>query len=261
MQPAKDGKDERVRERSQRRSRQAAAQSPVPPSAAPTILGLSLTDFRRLYRWLNLTLVHQAIWPVLLLLTDAPAVGIRELPLPWYLVRVAAPTLAAGLALIYLAQSPHLDGPKEHRVPQAVPPLGTFRSQARLLLLGLTVALAVARVALGPPGPALRLLAFGVADVAAFHLIHFGVLLRSTASPDGQRGAVALFALSWGIRTALLAAVGAEEASMLLGLGGGILLGATVGTASLTLGRGLGTPLAGAAFHWLLIYLILGFTS
>ncbi|MDP9354176.1 MAG: hypothetical protein M3R02_02650 [Chloroflexota bacterium] len=228
---------------------------------APAVLGLSLTDFRRLYRWLNLTLIHQAVWPALLLLTNAPAGAVERLPLRWYLIRLAAPALAAGLALVYLAQPPARGSSRERGESRPAPHLGPIQVQARLILFGLAAVLALARFALGPPGPALRLLVFGAADVAAFHLIHFGVVLRSSSSQDAERGAVALFTLSWGLRTALLVAVGAGRASVLLGFVGGVVLGAVIGAGSLALRRWLGGALAGAAFHWLVIYLILEFAG
>ncbi len=228
---------------------------------APAVLGLSLTNFRRLYRWLNLTLVHQAVWPVLLLLTNAPASSVERLPLPWYLLRLAAPALAAVLALVYLAQPPARGQSNGRGESRPVLHHGPIQVQARLVLFGLTAVLALSRLAIGPPGPALRLLAFGAADVAAFHLIHFGVVLRSASSQEAERGAVGLFALSWGLRTALLAAVGAGNASVVLGFGGGAVLGVAVGASSLAIRRWLGDALAGAAFHWLVIYLVLGFVD
>ncbi len=250
-----------MRERSRRQGPRATPPMRMLSRPVPRILGLSLTDFRRLYRWLNLTLIHQAVWPVLLLLTEAPSAGIRALPLPWYLLRLAAPALATILALVYLAQPPARG--ESHAQGESRPPLhlGPIQVQIRLLLLGLAVAVAFARFAIGPPGPALQLLIFGAADVAAFHLIHFGIVLRTASTRDTERGAVALFALSWGLRTALMAAVGGGNASVVLGFGGGAILGAAIGSASLILRRWLGDFLVGAVFHWLVIYLILGFAE
>src|SRR5918999_6256863 len=76
--------------------------------ALPGTVALSerLTTFKRLYRWLNLTLVHQAVWPLLVILAEAPAASVAGTPLPWYLARLAAPAAAALLAVVYLRQPP-----------------------------------------------------------------------------------------------------------------------------------------------------------
>ena len=65
-----------------------------------------LAAFKRLYRWLNLTLVHQATWPLLAVLFAAPTGSSAETPFPWYAGRLSGPALAAALALGYLAQRP-----------------------------------------------------------------------------------------------------------------------------------------------------------
>ncbi len=58
-----------------------------------------------------------------------------------------------------------------------------------------------------------------------------------------------------------MAAVGFGNASVVLGFAGGAILGAAIGSASLILRRWLGDFLVGAAFHWLVIYLTLGFAE
>src|SRR3954469_25287681 len=82
-----------------------------PQTAATTaggqlVLSDRLASFKRTYRWLNLTLVQQATWPLILLLTAAPAGTPDEIPMPWYLARIAGPACAAVLALIYLRERP-----------------------------------------------------------------------------------------------------------------------------------------------------------
>jgi hypothetical protein len=61
-------------------------------------LGERLVSFKRFYRWLNLTLVQQALWPLLVLLTSARGDSPEGTPMPWYLARLGAPALAAALA-------------------------------------------------------------------------------------------------------------------------------------------------------------------
>src|SRR4029079_19088345 len=86
--------------------------NPRQPQTAATTAGgqLVLSDrlatFKRTYRWLNLTLVQQATWPLILLLAAAPAGTPDEIPMPWYLARIAGPLAAAVLAIIYIKECP-----------------------------------------------------------------------------------------------------------------------------------------------------------
>src|SRR3954453_11040398 len=73
------------------------------------VLSDKLAQFRRLYRWLNLTLIHQAIWPLLLLLTAAPDREPGTIPTPWFWARLAAPAAAAAMALLYLRHQSNVD--------------------------------------------------------------------------------------------------------------------------------------------------------
>jgi hypothetical protein len=235
------------------------------------VLSDRLAAFKRLYRWLNLTLVHQATWPLLLLLTTAPAVDPEQTPMPWYLSRVGAPAAAALLALLYLRQQPvgaTLIPPARH--PEGTRPASQERGrrgealvqQARFVLLGLPMMVAAVRLIDGPAEPAAKLMLFGLADVAAYHLIHFGVVVRSY--PDRAHGlwvATFLFALSWGIHDALLTGLGPSEASPPLALLGGFVIGLTIALLSRALRSWPGGALPAAAMHWLLIYLIFGFAG
>jgi hypothetical protein len=98
--------------------------------------------------------------------------------------------------------------------------------------------------------------------VAAYHLIHFGVVVRSY--PDRAHGlwmATLLFAVSWGIHDALLTALGPSAASPALALVGGLVIGLAIALLSRALRRWPGGALPAAATHWLLIYLIFGFAG
>lgn len=231
-------------------------------SGDPLVLSERLAMFKRVYRWLNLTLVHQAIWPLLLLLTSAPSGEIEQTPMPWYLARLGAPALAAALAFVYLRQRP-LSGAVAPSSSPAAPTSrkrGALVEQARFVLLGLPLMMLAVRLVDGPVQPAVKLALFGLADVAAYHLIHFGVVVRSYASPaQGIGVATLLFAVSWGIHDALLTALGPSSSSPALAFGGGFFLGLLVVLMARALHRWPGGDLPAAAAHWLLIYLIFGF--
>ena len=217
-----------------------------------------LRTFKRLYRWLNLTLIHQAVWPLLVILAGAPAKSVEATPMPWYLARLAAPTGAALLALFYLRQRPLAPVPVDSGVVRS---RGALAAQARFVLLGLPLMLVTARLAVDPSGPTVKLLLFGVADVAAFHLIHFGVVARSyPRAEQGRIAAVLLFGLSWALREALLVGVGEAGGSLAIAFAGGLAIGLIVGGISLGLRERLG-GLPAAAAHWLVIYGILGFAE
>ncbi len=249
-----------------------------------------LAGFRRLYRWLNLSLVHQGLWPLLLVLAAAPAVSVAATPLPWYLARLAGPALAALLATVYLAQRPGdpnlarstaidpdqvwsaADSPRPVQAATASPGpvraaatdpgarLAVARLQVGQALAGIAIALAVARLVVGPTDSVAKLLAFGVADVLAFQLVHFGVVARSW--PDAEAGAyaaVGLFAASWGLRELFLAAAGGVPADLPLAFVGGAVVGLAIGVLSWLLRRWPGGFWPAAAAHFTLVYLVAGF--
>lgn len=230
------------------------------------VLSARLVAFRRLYRWLNLTLVHQALWPLVLLLTSAPALPVARLPLRWYAACLAGPTLAALLAASYRWQRPRPDTARgegedgEGSRPDTNVTPRSPRGQLRLLLLGLPIMLAAARLIVGPPLPVIKLLVFGVADVAAFQLIHFGVVARTFPEPErGQAAAVGLFGVSWGLRGALWTAAGSRTGSWALAFVSGFTLGLLIALLSRLMRDRLGGFWPAAALHWLIVYLVFGF--
>lgn len=242
-------------------------------SSGPAPPGSRVASFRRLYRWLNLTLVHQGAWPLLILLAGAPAVRPPAAPFPWQVAATGAPAIAALLALLYVRQRPARP-PANSDPPVSAPSIGgsggrslaagafsaMLRAQARLLLFGVAIALAAARLVIGPPGPTAAYLLFGLADVLAFQLIHFGVVAGSFVEEDiGQAAAILLFSLSWGLRELLLAGVGVGAAELGPAFVGGLAVGLIVALISRLLRRWPGGFWAAAAGHWLLIYLFFGF--
>lgn len=230
-------------------------------STAPSVASGGLDSFRRTYRWLNLTLVQQGVWPLLVVVFGAPAVPVALTDLPWYWARLGAPLLAALLALAYLAQRP--EGlPSDMAAREAA--AGNerdrrIREQAAILLVGLVAAVALLRLIQGPPVPVAKLLAFGAADVAAYQSINFGVVGRSAAPGWGQAAPVALFAVSWGLHDLFLAASSPAQIDLALVFAGGAVLGLAVGGVCWVLRRWPGGYLAAAAFQFLLVYLVLEF--
>lgn len=240
-------------------------------------LGERLVAFKRFYRWLNLTLVQQGLWPLLVLLSSARGDAPEATPMPWFLARLAAPALAAGLALVYLRQTPlggrgvgvGAAGRGANETPWGVlAPEGRsgagsmWAAQLRLLALGLPLMLAAARLIATPGDATLKLLLFGAAQVAAFHLIHFGVVARSYPLADqGRAAGVVLFGCSWGISAALLTGAGGGDGSMALAFAGGLVVGWAVGAACLAVREGLGGFWPAAALHWFAVYLVAGFTA
>jgi hypothetical protein len=236
------------------------------PRPATRDLAARLAAFKRLYRWLNLTLVQQATWPLLVLLAGAPLGPVPATPLPWYLMRVAGPAVAAALALIYLAQrpgSPSAGAASDDNsvLVGAASPAASWRGQVRLLLPGLALVVAAARLLAGPVEPVAKLILFGLAEVAAYQLIHFGVVARSFAPREsGQAAAVGLFALSSGLGRLFLAGV-AGATDLLVTFGVGCAVGLAIALMSRGLRRWPGGFWPAAAAHWLVVYLILGFVG
>jgi hypothetical protein len=236
--------------------------------AGQVVLSDRLATFRRLYRWFNLTILQQGVWPMLLLIATAPAVAIAETPGGWYLARLAAPLLAAMLAWLYLRQT-LLESSLQGEAPTYslltnVEPLPESRlaKQARIWLLGLPVMVAAARLLAGPAEPAFKPILFGAVQVAAFHLINFGVVPRSYRDPArGMAIGTLLFAISWAIHDALQVAAQPEAGAWSWALASGFVVGAGVALVCRFIRRWPGGALTAAAAHWFLIYLVFGFVD
>ncbi len=229
-----------------------------------------LEVFKRVYRWLNLTLVQQGIWPLLIVLAAAPVAPVAGTPMPWWLARAGAPALAALLAWIYLRQRPETEDAWEQ--PGSVDTgfasgdgagaanAATFPGGIGWVLPGLALMLAVARIVAGPVEPAAKLILFGVADVAAYQLIHFGVVRRSWHDEQaGTLAAIALFAASWGLQHVFLAAATGRLLDPWLAFAAAAAAGLAVAIVSWAARRWLGGPWPAAAAHLIVVYLILGF--
>lgn len=228
----------------------------------PSLAGDGLSLFRRGYRWLNLTLVHQGVWPLLLVMAGAPATTVGLTPLPWFWARLAAPLLAALFAAAYLSHQGNLTG-SDRQVRNASARSDRdrmLREQIVILCVGVAVAVSIMRLLVGPQEAVLKLIAFGIADVAAYQIINFGLGSRILLTDDAWVP-VALFGLSWGLHDLFLAATSPAMQNLPLVFAGGATIGLAFGALSWALRRWPGGYLAAAAVQYLLVYLILGFLS
>ena len=214
---------------------------------------------RRVLRWLSLTVVQHGIWPLVLLLGGGPALPVAHLPWGWWLARAVGPALAALLALAYLGW--RLPGPMLGRSGSVAEGAGaTWAAQARMLIVGVAVLVAVARLAAGPADAAAKVLLFGVADVAAYQFVNLGVATRGARDPrDAAMVGVGLFALSWGLQQAVAAMLGAPLAALPVAFAAGLATGAAIGALVLGIRQWPGGWLTGFAAQWLLVWGIAAF--
>src|SRR5215203_7459748 len=229
------------------------------PTSSLTNEGLSA--FRRAYRWLNLTLVQHGVWPLLVVVFGAPTVPVALTPLPWYWARLAAPVLATLLALAYLAQRPQgLPSDMALRTAEATSERDRrLREQSTILIVWVTAAVGLLRLIQGPIVPVLKLEAFGLADVAAYQVINFGVAGRVALTGIGPALPVALFGVSWGLRDLFLAAASPAAESLSSTFVSGGVIGLVFGAISFGLRRWPGGYLTATALQFLIVYLVLGF--
>jgi hypothetical protein len=232
------------------------------PVIAPSFSAEGLATFRRAYRWLNLTLIQTGLWPLLVVTVAAPVTPVALTPLPWYWVRLAAPILAALLALAYVAQRPN--GLEREIAAQPGDKAGErrqrLREQAAFLIIGVTVAVAIWRLIEGPLIPVAKLAAFGLADAAAFQAINFGVVGRDLDGGLMRVLPVVTFGLSWGLRD-LFVTTAAAGGNVALAFASGITIGLIVGAVSFGLRRWPGGGVTATAFQFLGVSLVLGFVS
>lgn len=228
----------------------------------PSLSGGGLALFRRSYRWLNLTLLHQGVWPLALVVAAAPATAIGLTPLPWYWLRLGAPLLAALFAAVYLSQQgePHTSDRQQRTARARSERDRMVREQVVILVVGVAVAVSLLRVIAGPQEAVLKLIAFGLADVAAYQVINFGLGNRILLSRDAWVP-VALFAVSWGLHDLFLAATSPATQNLPLIFAGGATIGLAFGALSWLLRQWPGGYLAAAAAQYLIVYLIFGFLS
>ncbi len=228
----------------------------------PSLQGDGLSLFRRSYRWLNLTLVQQGVWPLLLVAVGAPATTVGLTPLPWYWARLAAPLLAALFAAVYLSQQGAMAGSDRQQRNAAARSERDrmLREQMVILAVGVAVAVSIMRLIAGPQEAVLKLIAFGIADVAAYQAINFGLGGRILLTGDAWIPIV-LFGLSWGLHDLFLAATSPTTQSLPFVFAGGATIGLAFGALSWALRQWPGGYLAAVAVQYLIVYLVLGFLN
>lgn len=245
-----------------------------------------LGGLKRYVRWFNLTMLQQALWPLLIAVASAPQVDLEDTPPGWYLLRLAGPILAIIVALLYLRQSTvsfqtnnGVILSRSEKSPAAAVAssagmsgsrLGSLRplispptnqrfaaaaTQVRYALLALPIVIIVLRLVVGPADEAVKIIIFGLVNVAAYHLIHFGVVPWSFEyHRQGLLAGAVLFGLSWGLHNALM--FGLSDGGWLPGLAAGLVLGWVFGFGSLAIRQWPGGALTAAAVHFLVVYLI-----
>jgi hypothetical protein len=218
--------------------------TPVPTVAGPRDL------LRRLTRWFNLTVLHQVLWPVIVILSGATMPEIADASAGDLAGMILCPLAACVVAVIYLRGKVwSLPSPS---VTSAV------AEQARLIAIGLPAMVLIGRLIAGDIDATLRIAAVGAVSVAAYHLIHFGVVRAIFGSPIVP---VVLFGLSWAIHDLATAlAQDAAVGSHLFRAIGGFSAGLLVAIASVAVHRWPGGRLTSPSLHWLVVYLIFGFT-
>jgi len=225
-----------------------------------TALSDRAEQIRRLLRPLNLILIHQGLWALMLLLAEGPrATDPGGLPWDWWGVRAGSAALAVLLALLYLRR---LGDPSDDPMTRLLPGSGaaSLRTQVAFALLVLPFMLAGARLFTEPIDYALKVLLFGAVDALAYQVIAFGVarpLFERTGWGNGA--ALGAFALSWALRDLILAIVGDSVSSVLFSLMGGALTGLLIGLASIGLRKWPGGFWTAWAAQWLVVSLIAGF--
>ena len=208
--------------------------------------------FKQVYRWLNLTIMQQGLWPLLVIVLDAPAGPVGLTPMPWWWARLAGPLLAVLLSLAYLKQSPYAR-PANDPVPQ------NWQAQVVIALPTLAVMLAIGRLVQGPWEPAAKVIAVGLAEAVAYQLVNFGVVRRTWPDPDtAELAAIGLFALSWGIYGTLAAGISLGGPELLVALLGGCAIGLVVALISAGVRRIGGGFWGAVSLQFVLVTLVLG---
>lgn len=208
--------------------------------------------FKQVYRWLNLTILQQGLWPLLVIVLDAPAGPVGLTPMPWWLGRIGGPLLALLLAGAYLRQSPNAR-------PNPDPAPKGWQMQLAVALPALAVMLAIGRLIQGPLEPSVKLIAVGVAEAMAFQLVNFGLVRRTWPDPDtAEIAGIGLFALSWGVQSLFLAGIAPSGPGLLVAMIGGSAIGLVVALLSAGVRRLGGGYWGAVALQVILVTLVLG---
>lgn len=204
---------------------------------------------RRVTRWLNLTLLHQAVWPAIVLATGSVMHRPGSSSFGDVLGMIAGPVIAALVAYWQI----------RHRWAEfpAEPVRSAVAEQVRFVILGLPVMVLLGRLLSQDADAVVKIAVVGGVNVAAYHLIHFGVVRTFFRRPYVI---TLLFGLSWAIHQIADALARDTGGSFLFHAVGGFSVGVIVAIVAQLLHRWPGGQLTAPAAHWLVIYLIFGFS-
>lgn len=217
---------------------------------------------RALYAWLNLTLLLAFAWPLLVVFFDAPSATPANTPGDWFALRLAAAVLVVAIALrIWWASG----APRHVAARSGLRDLagsGQLWIQVTAFLAILTVVLAVVLL-LSDPSAAAKVLLLGCFEALALQLIVPGYVKTTfeALEADPRRAfwvCVALLALTFALRGALVAAVEPDAASEVV-IGAGIALGlagVVLGAAFVYLRDRTGSLLPGFLLAWLVLAIV-----
>lgn len=205
---------------------------------------------RRFVRWLNLTLIHQAIWPAIVLVTGSVMQRPGSSPVSEVIGMMSGPVVASLVALAFIRTN-IADFP-------APPVKSVVAEQAQLVLIGLPIMVLIGRLVAGDADVTAKITAVGLVNVAAYHLIHFGVVRALFPSPYTI---TTLFGISWAIHQIADALARDTGGSFIYHAFAGFSVGVVVAVVSQALHRWPGGRLTAPAAHLLLIYLIFGFSA
>jgi hypothetical protein len=216
---------------------------PMPRVAGPRDL------LRRFNRWLSLTLIHQAVWPAIVLVTGSVMQRPGVSSIGDVLGMMAGPMVASLIAWGQI---------RGRRDQFPSPPVRAIvADQVRLVLMGLPVAVLIGRLLTEDVEATLKIAAVGLVNVAAYHLIHFGVVPMLVPS---RYVITALFGLSWAVHQIADALARDTGGSFALHAIGGFTVGALVAILAQLLHRWPGGRLTAPAAQWLVITLIFAFS-
>lgn len=219
-----------------------------------------LANFRKIFRPLNLILIHQGLWALILLMSNGPRItDAGQLPWDWWAIRTGCAALAAVIALLYIRRLPPMTDPLREILPKSGP--ASARTQAVYAILGLAAMLAVARLITESPREyAVKVVVFGAIDAFAYHLIAFGIAFTLWHTAGwGLGAAVMSFAASWALRDLILNIVGDSQGGLVFALIGGALIGALIAVISIGLRKWPGGFWTAWAAQWIVITLVAGF--
>jgi hypothetical protein len=207
-------------------------------------------SWRRFALWFNPTLIQQALWPVIAIVSGHTLA--EEARSDWF--DWAGEMLCLLLALVLVLRTMHA-----YRYPFAAPPVGGhLAANARILIVGLSISVCAARLIAGSPVATARFVAAGLLIAVTSQLIHFGIAL-----PTFQRTmtVIILFGISWTIRQSAWTLATDSGDPLLFSALGGLTIGLGLGALSALFRRWPGGLYCAIGLQWLLMTLIFGYAQ